>query len=485
MNFRAIFQILSLIVGFIGLFMIIPLFYAIFNHEPTVGSFLISFLSLSASGFLIYFILKFKQKENERNLSIREGFLIVTFAWIVTILSGTIPYYISGAIPNFTDAFFETASGFTTTGSSILTDIEKLPLSMLLWRSLTHWIGGVGIVVIAISVMPILGVAGMQLFKAETPGPSTDKLTPRVKETARIIGFVYVLITAIILVLYLICGMPMFDAVCHAFGTIATGGFSPKNASIGFYHSPIIEYAVIFGMFISAVNFSLHYSALKGSFKSYFKSEELKWFITVITISSIVIALFLLIQNGEKIDDAFRHSLFYVVSLVSTTGFGTVDYEKWSYGSQLLLITLMYLGGMAGSTSGGIKQVRFVIVMKLIYAEIKKHIHPQAIIPVRINGQAVDRKIAVNILIFTLFYALVSVLAVIILGFSGVDVATSIGAVAATINGVGPGIGLVGPVENFATLPAVAKWVLCGCMLLGRLEIFTILVLFAPAFWRK
>ncbi len=485
MKIKSIIQILSLIVGCIGLFMLLPMLYSIVSGEKTTFSFFISFLVLCGTGFSLYFVLKTQQKDNDKKLSIRDGFFIVTFAWIVTIISGTLPYLISGAIPNFTDAFFESASGFTTTGSSILTDIEKLPKSILLWRSLTHWIGGVGIVVIALSVMPILGVAGMQLFKAETPGPTTDKLSPRIKETARIIGFVYLIITAFILVLYLFVGMSFYDAVCHAFGTIATGGFSPKNASIGYYNSPLVEYAVIFCMFISAVNFSLHYSALKGSFKAYLKSEELKWFVFIILFSSLLISIFLFFDGNKTIENAFRSSLFYVVSLISTTGFGTEDYEKWNYGAQLLLITLMYLGGMAGSTSGGIKQIRFIIVIKLIYSEIKKHIHPQAVIPVKINGQPVERKIAVNILIFTLFYAFISAAAVIILCLNSVDIPTSIGAVAATMNGVGPGIGLVGPVENYSVLPDFAKWILCGCMLLGRLEIFTILVLFTPTFWKK
>jgi trk system potassium uptake protein TrkH len=485
MKIRIIVQILSLIVGCIGLFMLFPMIYSIIDNENTTFSFFVSFLLLSVVGWSIYFVLKSKQKDIDKNISIRDGFIIVTFAWIVTIISGTLPYLISGAIPDFTDAFFESASGFTTTGSSILSDIEKLPKSILLWRSLTHWIGGVGIVVIALSIMPILGVAGMQLFKAETPGPTTDKLSPRIKETARIIGIVYLIITTFIVILYLLVGMPIYEAVCHAFGTIATGGFSPKNASIGFYHSPVVEYTVILCMFISAVNFSLHYAAMKGSFKTYLKSEELKWFVLIILSSTLLISIFLIIENGKTIEGAFRSSLFYVVSLISTTGFGTEDYEKWNFGAQLLLITLMYLGGMVGSTSGGIKQIRFIVVVKLIYSEIKKHIHPQAVIPVRINGQPVDRKIAINILIFTLFYALISASAVIILCFDGVDITTSIGSVAATMNGVGPGIGLVGPVENYSALPAFAKWILCGCMLLGRLEIFTILVLLTPAFWKK
>jgi trk system potassium uptake protein TrkH len=484
-NKRIIIQILAAIIGYIGLSMLVPFVIAIFFHEKEYLSFLYSSLLLVIPGFSSYFLLKLTNKEEQTNLNIRDGFLIVTLAWIVTFFVGTLPYIISGAIPNFTDAFFETASGFTTTGASILTDIESLPKSILFWRSLTHWVGGVGIVVVAISVMPLLGVAGMQLFKAETPGPTTDKLTPRVKETARIIGLVYVLITFFIFLLYLICGMSLFDAICHAFGTIATGGFSPFNSSIGYYKSSLIEYVVIFCMFIPAVNFSLHYAALKGSFRSYLKSEELKWFVTTILASTLIISMFVFFQNHKPFEQAFRSALFNVVSLISTTGFGSEDYEKWSHGSQILLITLMYLGGMVGSTSGGIKQVRFVVVVKLIIAEIKKHIHPQAIVPIRLNGEAIDRKIATNILIFTLFYALVSVVAVVVLGFSGVDVATSVGAVAACINGVGPGIGLVGPTENYYILPALAKWVLTACMLLGRLEIFTILVLFSPTFWKR
>lgn len=484
-NKRIILQFLAAITGYIGLSMLVPFVLAIIFDEKEYLSFLSSSLILIIPGFGTYAYLKLTQKDENKNVNIREGFLIVSLAWIITFFAGSLPYLLSGAIPNFTNAFFETASGFTTTGASVLTDIEALPKSVLFWRSLTHWIGGVGIVVVAISVMPLLGVAGMQLFKAETPGPTTDKLTPRVKETARIIGVVYLVITLIILAIYLLCGMHLYDAVCHAFGTIATGGFSPFNSSIGYYKSPLIEYAVSFCMFISAVNFSLHYAVMKGSFKIYLKSEEFKWFVAIIFFSTILISIFVVLFNNKSPENAFRASLFNVVSLISTTGFGAEDYEKWSHGAQILLITLMYIGGMVGSTSGGIKQVRFVVVVKLVFAEIKKHIHPQAIVPIRLNGEPVDRKITTNILIFTLFYALVSVIAVMILGFSGVDVTTSIGAVAACINGVGPGIGLVGPTENYFLLPDIAKWTLVSCMLLGRLEIFTILVLFSRAFWRR
>ncbi len=485
MNNKTIFQILGVIIGYIGLSMLVPLTLSIYFRDGMANGILLASVVTSLSGFSIFYFFKRQQSNAETTVSIRDGFIIVSFAWLITVLIGTLPYIFTGTIPNFTDALFESTSGFTTTGATILSDIEGLPASIIFWRSFTHWIGGIGIVVVTISVMPLLGVAGMQLFKAETPGPTTDKLSPRVKETTRILGMVYIVITLIIFISFWLGGMTAFDAVCHSFAAIGTGGFSTKNTSIAFYKSSLIEYIAIFGMFISAINFSLHYRALKGSFKDYFKSEELKWFASIILITTAIISVDIMLHNNESLADAFRKSLFNVVSLITTTGFGAEDYEKWSFGSQLLLVTIMYIGGMAGSTAGGIKVIRFALSIKLIYNGIKKHIHPKAILPIRINGTPVDRGILINVLIFTLFYAIVAIVAVISLGFLGLDVPTSIGAVATTMNGVGPGIGAVGPTENFGPLPDMAKWISCALMLLGRLEIFTVLVLFTPTFWRK
>jgi len=415
----------------------------------------------------------------------RDGFLVVTFGWILFALLGALPFLFSGYIPSYTDAFFETMSGFTTTGASILTNIESLPHGLLFWRSFTHWLGGMGIILLSLAILPLLGVGGMQLFKAEVPGPTPDKLTPRIKHTAEVLWGVYVLISVVEAVLLKFAGMNWFDAVCHTFGTMATGGFSTKNASIGHYNSALIDSIIIIFMIIAGTNFALHYRVLRGNFKSYWHDKEAKFFIGIIVGATLLIGINVFQQSDSGLFKSVQDSLFQVVSIITTTGYGTADYEQWSTFSQIMLFLLMFVGGCAGSTGGGIKIIRSMILIKFGFNELKRLIHPQAVLPVRIGKMAIPREIVTNITGFFLFYMALFISGILVMSALGLDFVSAAGSVAATISNIGPGLGSVGPTDNYAQIPVAGKWVLSFLMLVGRLELYTVLILFSPAFWRK
>jgi trk system potassium uptake protein TrkH len=415
----------------------------------------------------------------------KEGFAVVAFGWISFAAFGSLPYVLTGAIPNYTNAFFETMSGFTTTGATILTDVESLPHGVLFWRSLTHWIGGMGIIVMSIAILPFLGIGGMQLFKAEVPGPVADKLKPRITETAKILWGIYILISAAEVLLLLAGGMNIFDSLCHTFGTMATGGYSTKNASIGHYNSAFIDYVIILFMLIAGTNFSLHYRAFTGDFKTMFKNPEFKFYLLIIGVATFVISLDTYFNVYNNLAETIRYTLFQVISIMTTTGYGTADYEQWSVSSQIILFALMFIGGSAGSTGGGIKVMRILLLLKFAYSEIIRLIHPNAVLPVKLGKHTVDKKIIMNIVGSFVVFALITVAGTIIMSFFGMDIQTSFGIVAATINNIGPGLGNVGPTDNYAFVPQAGKWILTFFMILGRLEIFTIMILLIPSFWKK
>ena len=421
-----------------------------------------------------------------KNLGKREGYMIVSFGWVLFSFFGAIPFIITGAIPSYTDAFFETISGFTTTGASILDNIEALSHGLLFWRSMTQWLGGMGIIVLSIVVLPILGIGGMQLFIAEVPGPTPDKLHPRIKETAKRLWAVYLIITLLEVVLLLAGKMPLFDAVCHSFTTLATGGYSTKQASIAFYTSPYIQYVVIFFMIIAGINFSLSYFAMHLRFKRIWKNEEFRSYLTFIAIFTTIVTLILMDSfKGDRFEKLFRDALFQVVSIMTTTGFATTDYLTWRSSAIVLLLVLMFFGGSAGSTGGSIKIIRVVLMLKNGFQELKKLIHPNAIVPVRIDNEAVNQATITNVLAFISVYILITVIGTIVVSLLGYDIETSMGAVAATLGNIGPGIGEVGPMFNYAHFNVFGKWFLSFLMLIGRLELFTVLVLFTPAFWKR
>jgi len=479
-NYRAVIHILSALLIFLGISLIAPTVIALFYQEGDFNAFVITIAISCIIGLIGFF-----SSKTERELRPKDGFLIVSAGWLLFAFIGALPFKISGFIPSYTDAFFETMSGFTTTGASILSNIEALPHGLLFWRSLTHWLGGMGIILLSLAILPLLGVGGMQLFKAEVPGPTPDKLTPRLKSTAKLLWGVYAVISLAETILLTLAGMTWFDALCHTFGTMATGGFSTKNTSVGQYNNPLIDYIIIFFMILAGINFALHYRALRGKPKVYFKDPEAMFFMGIVFFATLLIGFDVWKVTGHQLFKTLQQTLFQVVSILTTTGYGTADYEKWSKLSQITLFFLMFFGGCAGSTGGGIKIIRTMILVKLGINEIKRLIHPQAIFTVRIGTNVIPREIASNIGGFFLLHVGLTLFGIFFMSALGLDFETAFGSVAANINNIGPGLGEVGPTENYASIPIIGKWFLCFLMLAGRLEIFTVLVLFTVSFWKK
>ncbi len=482
LNYRFILYVLGLLLIIEGFFMLVSGGVALIYGEYDLMYHLIS----SAVCIVLGGGVAFSTYGVEKHIGKREGYIIVSMVWVVFSIFGLLPFWLSGAIPSFTDAFFETMSGFTTTGSSILTDIESLPHGLLFWRSLIQWLGGMGIIVLSLAILPILGVGGMQLFVAEVPGPIPDKLHPRIAETAKRLWVIYLLFTFSEAVLLMFGGMTLFDAVCHSFTTMATGGYSTKQASIAFYDSAYIQYVIILFMFIAGANFTLSYHAFHGRFKKVFHNEELRYYLGfVLGISAIIAGVLFFTEDNLGLEKTIRDALFQVVSIITTTGYATVDYLLWVPFLSLMIFTLMFFGGSAGSTGGGIKIVRVVLLFKNSYYELKRLIHPNALIPVRLNNRAVSQTIVTNVLAFVVFYIIIFSIGTIVMSIMGFDMETSLGAVATSLGNIGPGLGEVGPSENFANIPAFGKWFLSFLMLLGRLELFTVLLLFTHAFWKE
>ncbi|UCF19855.1 MAG: TrkH family potassium uptake protein [Gemmatimonadota bacterium] len=420
-----------------------------------------------------------------KDLSIRESYLIVTLAWLGAAVFGALPFWFSG-LASPVDAFFESISGFTTTGASIFPDPSSLPRGIQFWRDFSQWLGGMGIIVLVVAVLPFLGVGGMQLFRAEVPGPTPDRLQPRISQTASILWRVYVGLTAAQVILYLIGGLDLFDAVTHAFGTMPTGGFSPRTESIGAFSSPYIQYVTILFMYLAGVNFTLHYRTLRGKPLSAFADEEWRFYTLLLGAATVIIlGAHLLAGTFDSLEEAFRSSAFQVVSIGTTTGFATADYVLWPAATQVLLVFLMFVGGMAGSTGGGIKTLRLWAALKQGMAELRKHLHPRAVIITHVGGKAVPEGVILNILAFMLLFVASFIAGALLLTIMGVDLVTAAGASAASIGNVGPGLAAVGPAANYAWMPALGKLVLSLLMLLGRLEIYTVLLLFHPEFWRR
>lgn len=422
----------------------------------------------------------------ERDLSVREGYAVVSLAWLAVGVAGAAPYLLADVVDSPAAALFESVSGFTTTGATAFGDIESLPHGILLWRSLTQWLGGMGIIVLGVAILPFLGVGGMQLFRAEVPGPTPERLAPRITQTAKLLWYVYGGLTAAQALLLLAGGLSPFEALTHAFTTVSTGGFSPRNASIAAYESPYVHYVVILFMYLAAVNFTLHFRALGGR-PLYWKDPEWRFFSGVLAgAAGLMVAMLLLGgERGVGVEPAFRDALFQTVSIATTTGYVTRDYGTWAIGAQFLLLMLMFMGGMAGSTAGGMKAMRIYLLFRHGIAELKRSLHPQAVIPTRLGRRAVREGVLLRILAFALFYIVLHVAGVFAMALLGHDLATSIGASAATIGNIGPGIGGVGPADHYGWMGPATHLVLVFLMLAGRLEIFTVLLLFHPDLWRR
>jgi len=494
LNYKIIFHFLGLLMLFNGGFMLLSALISLIYKDGVT-------LQICYAGIttvLVGVIAMVFTKDHNKEMNKREGYIVVSFGWVIMSLLGTLPYVFTGSIPNFTDAFFETISGFTTTGASILNDIEAVPKGVLFWRSLTHWIGGMGIIVLAIAILPLLGIGGMQLFAAEAPGPSADKLHPRITDTAKRLWLIYFGYTAAETLLLTVAGMSFFDAINHALCTLSTGGFSTKNASVAYWNGePIIQYIIIFFMFLAGTNFVLSYFAFKGKVQKIIQDEEFKLYFKFIAIFTGIAALIIYFRADVSLssiehpmvwgegESAFRHALFQVLSVITTTGFVTADFTLWTPFLMVFFFGLMFLGGSAGSTSGGVKVVRQLILIKNGFLEFKRTLHPSAILPVRYNKRAISGDIVFNILGFFILYMLSFIIGA--LGFSmmGIEFKAAIGLAASTLGNVGPALGDFGPVNNYAPLPAIGKWWASFLMLIGRLELFTVLILFTPFFWRN
>ena len=438
---------------------------------------------------IIGLLMLFLNKNHDKQINKREGYLVVVLGWIIMIFSGTIPYILTGTIDGFSNIFFETTSGYTATGATVISDVEILPEGILFWRSITHWLGGMGMIVFAIAILPLLGIGGMQLFNAESPGPSTDKLHPRITDTAKRLWMIYLSYTIIETIFLQLAGMSFFDAINHSMSNIASGGFSTKNQSLGYWNdNPLVQYIVIFFMFLAGTNFVLSYFGFKFNFKKIIEDDEFKIYSLFIVgfTTAIVLILYLnpsLDSNISGIEETFRHSLFQVVSIITTTGFVTADYTAWSPLILLLFFGMMFLGGSAGSTSGGFKIMRHLLIIKNGVLQFKKILHPHAIIPLRYNKSSVSSEITHNILGFFIVYMLSFMIGTIVFALLGLDFESALGVSASSLGNVGPSIGSFGPMNTFFELPLLAKWWSSFLMLLGRLELFTVLIVFTPYFW--
>ncbi|WP_418696317.1 TrkH family potassium uptake protein [Bacteroides sp.] len=424
-------------------------------------------------------------KGGDKVLTRRDGYVLVSLAWVAFSLFGMLPFYIGGYIPNVTDAFFETMSGFSSTGATILNDIEALPHGILFWRSMTQWIGGLGIIMFTIAILPIFGVSGLQVFAAEASGPTHDKVHPRIGITAKWIWSIYAGITGILVALLMLGGMNWFDSVCHAFATTGTGGFSTKQASVAYYNSPYIEYVISVFMFISGINFTLLLLFVNRKFKKFIGNAELKWYFGSVVFFTTLIAVILYYTSSMGAEESFRKSLFQVISLHTSTGFATDDYMTWTPVLWGLFTIIMLMGACAGSTTGGLKCIRMVILTKVSRNEFKHILHPNAVLPVRVNKQVISPSIVSTVLAFCFLYIVIITISVLLMSAMGVGFEESIGCVVSSIGNMGPGLGDTGPAYSWNALPAMAKWLLAFLMLLGRLELFTVLLLFTPDFWKR
>lgn len=482
MRWRYIMYVVGVLVLCFGLTMVLPLAACAFYRDGAVRTLLTSMAVTIGTGFLLFAIFR---KERATYISQREGMAIVAVGWTVVGLFGALPFYFHSSSWVFVDALFESVSGFTTTGASILSDIEALPKGLLFWRSFIQWLGGMGIIVLSIAILPFLGVGGMQLYKAEVPSPVPDKLKPRIRDTAVILWKVYAFLTAAQVIFLMIGDMGFFDALCHAFTTMPTGGFSTQNASIAQFDSLYFDIIFMVFMILAGINFSLHYQLMRGRPLAFWRDAECRFFVGAVVLLSLLVSWDVFGSIFNTIGQSLRYGAFQVISILTTTGYATYDYEQWPAMSQLILLLCMFLGASAGSTGGGMKCLRIMLCFKFCYKELFALVHPRAVLSIKIGGRSVPEDVMRSVMGFMALYMGLFGLSSVILAGMGVDFVTAFGAVAATMGNIGPGFGMVGPVENYAQLPFMGKWLLIWCMLIGRLEIYTMVILLVPEFWRK
>jgi trk system potassium uptake protein len=480
MNYSMVLKNLGRLLICEALAMIPSLAVALVSGGEDVGAFAYTIVLLLLIGFTSFLI-----KPKNKAIYARDGFAITAIGWILLSFFGALPFYFSGSIPSLVDGFFEASSGFTTTGSSILQAVEGLPKGILFWRSFTHWVGGMGVLVLAMAILPSAGAGSFQIMKAESPGPTPGKLVPKVKETAKILYGIYIIFTVVEAILLKLAGMSWFDSLIHTFGSVGTGGFSNRNTSVGAYNNIYIEIIITVFTFLCGANFALYYSVFKGNIKSIFKDEEFRIYSLIVGGSIALIALNIYGTHFNTIGQSLRHASFQVVTIITTTGYSSTDFNTWPTFSKIILFFLMFIGGCAGSTGGGIKNVRVLLLLKSAKRDLLKIIHPRAVYSVRYGEKSVDEKILSEVTVFFFMFITLFCLAVLVVSIEGKDIVTTLTAVATTIGNVGPGLEIVGPMGNFSSFTDLSKIVLSFCMIIGRLEIYPILLLASRRFWRK
>lgn len=480
MNYKMVLKFIGNVLLYELLLMIIPLGVSLYYKDGDAKSFLLTIIIMLPLALVLR---RIKVKGNE--IYAKEGFFIVGLSWVVIAIFGALPFVISGAIPSFVDAVFETVSGFTTTGATLLGEVESLPRGILFWRSFTHWIGGMGFLIFILALAPSLGSNTIYLLKAESPGPNPGKIVPKLNQTAKILYQIYFILTIIETVLLMFAGLSFYDAIIHALGTAGTGGFSNMNASVAAFNNPASEWIITIFMILFGVNFALYFQVVRGSIKSFFKSEELRYYLLMIGLSIVFITINILDLNGGRIGESIRQSSFQVASIITTTGYATVDFNLWPTLSKVIILILMMAGGMAGSTAGGIKTTRVVIMFKSIRRGIDKILHPKRVQSVKIDEKIVEEEIISGVFLFLGAYLVISIIGLIIVSFDGFDLVTTSTAVLTAISNVGPGLEVVGPTGNFGVFSPLSKIVLSFCMLAGRLEIYPMLIMFSKSIWKK
>lgn len=480
MNFAMVLKNLGKLLVCEALSIVPAALVSIYYKENEFWSFLYTIIILIVLGVILIRI-----KAKNKNIYSRDGFAIVAIGWILLSFFGALPFYFSGAIPSLVDSFFEASSGFTTTGATILGEIESLSRGILFWRSFTHWIGGMGVLVLVMAILPSAGAGSMQIMKAESPGPNPGKLVPKVKETAKILYGIYLIITLVQLILLKVSGLPLFDSIIHTLGTVGTGGFSNRNISVGAYNNIAAEIIITVFMLICGANFALHYQLLKGNIKGFFKDGEFKLYLFIVTMSIILITFNLNGNIYNSVKESLRHASFQVASIITTTGYATVDFNTWPSLSKLILLLLMFVGGCAGSTAGGMKNIRILLLFKAAKRDLLKIIHPKAVYTVTLQGKAVNEQTLSEVLGFFFMYVIIFCFSVLIVSFEGKDIVTTISSVATTLGNVGPGLEIVGPMGNFSSFTVFSKLIFSFCMIVGRLEIYPMILLLMPRFWAK
>jgi len=479
MNLKVVLKVLGTVLFWESVLMIPSLIISIIDNSYDRDAFIVSIILLGFIGLML------KSIKVTVNIRKREAYASVALSWLMMSLSGALPYYISGTAPNYVDALFETASGFTTTGATIFTNVEALPRSILFWRSFTLWIGGMGVLVFTMALAPSLGARSIFLMRAELPGPSSGKLVPKLSDTAKILYIIYAVMTAVTLILFLAGGMPFFDAVIHAFGTAGTGGFSVKASGLGYYGSAFIEWTTLVLMFLFGINFSVYYELLKGNWKTALKNEELIVYIIFVISAVFLIFINILPAYNFSISDSIRNSAFQVTSVITTTGFATTDTNIWPLLSKMLLLILMITGACSGSTTGGLKMIHVIILFKAVIREVQHTIHPSSVSRIKIGGKSVEDDIIDNTLIFFFTYIFVLFVSTLILSLDNFDFMTTFSAALASVSNTGSGFELIGPLGSFSQFSNLSKLTMTISMIVGRLEVLPVITLISPSIWQK